>query len=164
MDEKHWPEVREIYQAGIDTGHATFESAPPATWDNWIDNHINELSLVAVARGVVQGWAALSSSSDRCVYAGVAENSVYVAPIAKRLGVGRRLLAELIERSERKNIWTLQAGIFAENVASVALHRSLGFRTVGTRRRLGKMLHGPLAGQWRDVLALERRSSRAGID
>jgi L-amino acid N-acyltransferase YncA len=164
MDQKHWPAVREIYQAGIDTGHATFESAPPATWEKWLDNHINELSLVAVARGVVHGWAALSSSSDRCVYAVVAENSVYVAPIAKRLGVGRRLLAELIERSERKNIWTLQAGIFPENVASVALHRSLGFHTVGTRRQLGKMLHGPLAGQWRDVLALERRSSRAGID
>jgi L-amino acid N-acyltransferase YncA len=164
MDENHWPAVREIYQAGIDTGHATFESAPPATWEKWLDNHINELSLVALAGGAVLGWASLSASSDRCVYAGVAENSVYVAPIAKGVGLGRKLLAELIERSEGKNIWTLQAGIFPENVASVALHKSLGFQTVGIRRRLGKMRHGPLAGQWRDVLALERRSSCAGID
>jgi L-amino acid N-acyltransferase YncA len=163
MEERHWASVREIYQAGIDTGHATFESSPPASWETWQENHIHELSLVAVDGGVVLGWAALSSSSDRCVYAGVAENSVYVAPIAKGRGIGRQLLDALIARSEEKNIWTLQAGIFPENVASVALHKAAGFRPVGIRQRLGKMRHGPLAGQWRDVLSLERRSTRVGI-
>jgi L-amino acid N-acyltransferase YncA len=163
MEEKHWPTVREIYQAGIDTGHATFEASPPATWEAWQENHIHELSLVALEGGVVLGWASLSPSSDRCVYAGVAENSVYVAPSAKGRGVGRQLLGELIERSEVKNIWTLQAGIFPENVASVALHKSAKFHPIGIRQRLGKMRQGPLAGQWRDVLILERRSTRVGI-
>jgi L-amino acid N-acyltransferase YncA len=163
MEERHWAPVREIYQAGIDTGHATFESSPPATWETWQENHIHELSLVALDGGVVLGWAALSSSSDRCVYAGVAENSVYVAPAAKGRGIGRQLLDALIERSEAKNIWTLQAGIFPENVASVALHKAAGFHLVGIRQRLGKMQHGPLAGEWRDVLSLERRSARVGI-
>jgi L-amino acid N-acyltransferase YncA len=163
MEEKHWPSVREIYQAGIDTGHATFESSPPVSWAKWLEHHINELSLVALERANVLGWAALSSSSDRCVYAGVAENSVYVAPAAKGRGIGKQLLSALIERSEAKNFWTLQAGIFPENVASLALHKTLGFHPVGTRERLGKMQYGPFAGQWRDVLALERRSTRVGI-
>jgi len=163
MEERHWTSVHEIYQAGIDTGHATFESSPPASWERWQENHIHELSLVALVDGVVLGWAALSSSSDRCVYAGVAENSVYVAPAAKGRGIGRQLLDALIEGSEVRNIWTLQAGIFPENLASVALHKAAGFRPVGIRQRLGKMRHGPLAGQWRDVLSLERRSSRVGI-
>jgi L-amino acid N-acyltransferase YncA len=164
MEEEHWLSVREIYQAGIDTGHATFESSPPATWDAWQRHRLNELSLVALEGGAVMGWASLSSASDRCVYAGVAEVSVYVAPKAQGRGVGRQLLGALIEQSEAKNIWTLQAGIFPENLASVALHHALGFATVGIRRRLGKMRHGPLAGRWRDVLSLERRSSRAGIN
>jgi L-amino acid N-acyltransferase YncA len=164
MTEAHWPEVRAIYQAGIDTGHATFESSPPNTWESWQQHHINELSLVALGGSTVVGWASLSSASDRCVYAGVAEVSVYVAPEAKGRGVGRRLLGTLIERSEAKNIWTLQAGIFPENLASVALHQALGFEKLGLRRRLGKMRHGPFAGRWRDVLSLERRSSRTGID
>lgn len=164
MVEAHWPEVRAIYQAGIYTGHATFESSPPSSWESWQQRHINELSLVALDDDTVVGWASLTSASDRCVYAGVAEVSVYVAPAAKGRGVGRHLLATLIERSEANNIWTLQAGIFPENLASVALHQALGFEQVGLRSRLGKMRHGPLAGRWRDVLSLERRSSRAGID
>jgi L-amino acid N-acyltransferase YncA len=164
MTEAHWPEVHAIYQAGIDTGHATFESSPPSTWESWQQLHINELSLVALDGNIVVGWASLASASDRCVYAGVAEVSVYVAPEAQGRGVGRQLLETLIERSEAKNIWTLQAGIFPENLASVALHQALGFEKLGLRRRLGKMHHGPLAGRWRDVLSLERRSSRVGID
>lgn len=164
MEERHWLSVRQIYQAGIDTGHATFESSPPATWVNWQQDHINDLSLVASSAGTVVGWAALASASDRCVYAGVAEVSVYVAPAAKGRGVGRRVLTELVGRSEANNIWTLQAGIFPENLASVALHKALGFEILGLRRRLGKMSFGPLAGQWRDVFSLERRSSRVGID
>jgi L-amino acid N-acyltransferase YncA len=163
MNKDHWSAVSAIYQAGIDTGHATFEASAPASWDAWQQHRLNELSLVALEGGVVRGWASLASASDRCVYAGVAEVSVYVAPQAQGRGVGRQLLGALIEHSEAKNIWTLQAGIFPENLASVALHQALGFETVGLRRRLGKMRHGPLAGRWRDVLSLERRSSRVGI-
>jgi phosphinothricin acetyltransferase len=164
MREVHWPAVRDIYQAGIDTGQATFAGSPPATWAAWSQEHINELSLVALDGSTVLGWASVAPVSGRCVYAGVAEVSVYVAPQAQGRGVGSLLLAELIEHSEAKNIWTLQAGIFPENLASVALHESLAFELVGTRRRLGKMSHGPLAGQWRDVLLLERRSARVGVN
>lgn len=164
MTEAHWPAVRVIYQAGIATGHATFESSPPNNWDTWQQRHINELSLVALEGRTVVGWASLAPASDRCAYAGVAEVSVYVAPEAQGRGVGRRLLGGLIERSEAENIWTLQAGIFPENLASVALHQALGFEILGLRRRIGKMRHGPLAGRWRDVLPLERRSSRVGVD
>jgi L-amino acid N-acyltransferase YncA len=163
MRMEHWNSVRAIYQAGIDTGHATFESTAPANWDAWQQTRLNEMSLVAVEADSIFGWACLSSASDRCVYAGVAEVSVYVAPQAQGKGIGKQLLEALIAQSETKNIWTLQAGIFPENLASVALHLNLGFETVGTRRRLGKMRHGPLAGKWRDVLSLERRSSRVGI-
>lgn len=162
MFESHWPAVSAIYQAGIDTGHATFASEPPATWEAWQRGHLNELSLVALDGSSVQGWAALTPVSDRCVYAGVAEVSIYVAPSVQKCGIGRRLLNVLIEGSEARNIWTLQAGIFPENAASLALHRGMGFTTVGLRRALGKMSFGPLAGCWRDVLLLERRSAVAG--
>jgi L-amino acid N-acyltransferase YncA len=160
----HWPEVRAIYQAGIDTGHATFATAPPATWAAWQQDHLNDLSLVALQGTTVVGWASLAAVSGRCVYAGVSEVSVYIAPDARGRGVGRQLLAALIERSETNNLWTLQAGIFPENQASVALHRAAGFEPVGLRRRLGKMEYGPLAGRWRDVLLLERRSNCVGTD
>jgi phosphinothricin acetyltransferase len=162
MQERHWPSVRTIYQAGIDSGHATFATEPPATWSDWQREHLNDLSVVAEDGAAVVGWAALAPVSGRCVYAGVAEVSVYVAPWVQGRGVGRGLLGALIERSEAKDIWTLQAGIFPENAASVALHRALGFLDVGLRRRLGKMTFGALAGVWRDVLLLERRSLRAG--
>jgi L-amino acid N-acyltransferase YncA len=163
MTEIHWPEVRAIYQAGIDTGHATFADAPPANWFAWQRDHLNEMSLVAVDQSTLLGWASLAAVSGRCVYAGVAEVSVYVAAESRGQGVGRQLLAGLIERSETKDIWTLQAGIFPENRASVALHRAAGFEPVGLRRRLGKMNYGPLGGHWRDVLLLERRSTCVGI-
>jgi L-amino acid N-acyltransferase YncA len=164
MKVEHWTAVRNIYQAGIDTGHSTFESSAPTSWEAWQQQRLNEFSLVALEGNTVLGWASLASASDRCVYAGVAEVSVYVTPEAQGRGVGRQLLGALVDQSESKNIWTLQAGIFPENVASVALHRALGFETVGIRRRLGKMRHGSLAGQWRDVLALERRSLRVGVN
>ena len=164
MTGDHWTSVNTIYQAGIDTGHATFESSAPATWDTWRQHRFDDSNLVALDGDVVLGWASLAPTSDRCVYAGVAEVSVYVAPQAQGRGVGRQLLAALIERSEARNIWTLQAGIFPEHLASLALHKALGFETVGVRRRLGKMRHGPLAGRWRDVLSLERRSARVGIN
>jgi phosphinothricin acetyltransferase len=160
----HWAAVREIYQAGIDTGHATFESRPPDSFEQWIGSHVAQLCLVAIAGDTLLGWAALSRASGRSVYAGVAEESVYVAPMHSRRGIGRRLLQELISQSEERGYWTLQAGIFPENTASIALHRSLGFEVLGLRRRIGRMGHGPMAGQWRDVLYLERRSARVGVD
>jgi L-amino acid N-acyltransferase YncA len=164
MEERHWSSVRTIYQAGIDTGHATFASAPPASWEDWQRDHLNEFSVVAIEGGQVIGWASLAPVSGRCVYSGVAEVSVYVDSVAAGRGVGTQLLAALIELSESRNVWTLQAGIFPENKPSIALHENLAFEIVGTRRRLGKMDFGPFKGQWRDVLFLERRSSRAGTD
>jgi L-amino acid N-acyltransferase YncA len=163
MCEAHWPEVRAIYQAGIDTGHATFADSPPATWAAWQLDHLNDLSVVALDDCTVMGWASLARVSGRCVYAGVAEVSVYVATQSQGRGVGRQLLVALIEQSEAKNFWTLQAGIFPENAASTALHRALGFELVGLRRRLGKMSFGLFKDQWRDVLLFERRSNRVGI-
>jgi L-amino acid N-acyltransferase YncA len=163
MCEAHWPEVRAIYQAGIDSGHATFADSPPATWAAWQQGHLNDLSVVALDNDAVLGWASLARVSGRCVYAGVAEVSIYVATASQGRGVGRQLLSALIERSEAKNFWTLQAGIFPENAASTALHRALGFELVGLRRRLGKMSFGLFKDQWRDVLLFERRSNRAGI-
>jgi phosphinothricin acetyltransferase len=147
-----WPEVARIYEQGIETGDATFETTVPS-WPEWDAAHLAEHRLVAVLDGRLAGWAALSAVSGRCVYAGVAEVSVYVAAEARRRGVGRELLAALVESSERGGVWTLQAGIFPENEASVALHEALGFRVVGVRERLGR-----LHGVWRDVLLLERRS------
>ena len=164
MRAQHWPAVQAIYQAGIDTGHATFESRAPESFDQWLAGHVPELCLVALGGGTPLGWAALSRSSSRCIYAGVAEESVYVDPSHCRHGVGRSLLAALIAQSEDRGYWTLQAGIFPENTASVALHRALGFEPIGLRRRIGRMSFGPLAGRWRDVLYLERRSPRIGID
>jgi L-amino acid N-acyltransferase YncA len=164
MQAQHWPAVRAIYQAGIDTGHATFESRAPDSFEHWLAAHVPELSLVAVDGGTPAGWAALGRVSGRCVYAGVGEVSVYVAPSYGRRGVGRLLLAALIAQSEERGYWTLQAGICPENSASVALHQALGFEVLGLRHRLGRMSFGPRAGKWRDVLLLERRSQRTGID
>jgi phosphinothricin acetyltransferase len=158
----HWPAVREIWAAGIATGHATFETEPPS-WEAFDAGRLPGARLVAVDRaGRVLGWAAASPVSDRCAYAGVAEDSVYVAPDAAGRGVGRLLLGALVAATEAAGIWTLQAGIFPENAASLAVHRSAGFREVGVRRRLGRMRSGPLAGVWRDVVLLERRSPTVG--
>jgi len=157
MTPKDWAEVRAIYLEGIATGDATFETeAPP--WERWDATHRSGERFVAWEGGAILGWAALSAVSDRCVYGGVAEVSVYVAAAARGKGVGAALLQQLIEASEGAGVWTLQAGVFPENRASVALHERLGFRQVGRRERLGKM-----SGVWRDVLLLERRSVRAGV-
>jgi len=153
-----WEGVAAIYREGIDSGHATFESAVPK-WDSWNASHLAAGRLVARIGDRVVGWAALSPVSDRCAYSGVAEVSVYVAAAARGRGIGRTLLAALIAESERAGIWTLQSGTFPENLASLALQKSCGFREIGRRERLGKM-----AGHWRDVLLLERRSPVAGID
>ena len=152
-----WPAVRAIYLEGIATGNATFETDAPS-WEAWDAGHVREHRFVATdAAGVVCGWVACSPTSDRCVYAGVLELSVYVAGSARGHGVGSALLRRAIGSTEAAGVWTLQTGIFPENEASLALHARHGFRVVGRRERLGRM-----AGAWRDVLLLERRSPAVG--
>jgi L-amino acid N-acyltransferase YncA len=147
-----WPAVRAIYEAGIATGDATFETDVP-DWPAWDAAHLTDHRLVARDDGTVVGWVALAPVSDRRAYAGVAEDSIYVAPDAQGRGVGRALLAAVVASADRGGIWTIQTGIFPENQASVRLHQACGFRVVGVRERLGR-----LHGRWRDVLLLERRS------
>ena len=155
-----WEEVLAVYLEGVATGEATFETRAPA-WEEWDAAHLPFARLVARERegAGVGGWAALSPVSRRSVYAGVAETSVYVGQRQRGQGVGRALLAALVEASERNGVWTLQASIFPENVASLALHRACGFREVGRRERIGR-----LVGRWRDTLLLERRSRVVGAD
>jgi L-amino acid N-acyltransferase YncA len=162
MRASDWAQVRAIYVAGIHTGHATFETEAPG-WERWDEAHLAFARLVmrAVRDGdkvqagdAVVGWAALSPVSRREVYRGVAEVTVYVAESARGQGIGRALLEALIVESERNGIWTLQASIFPENTASVAIHRRCGFREVGRRERIAR-----LHGVWRDTLLLERRSA-----
>ncbi len=153
-----WERVRTIYLEGIATGHATFETGAPL-WEKWDADHLPKARLVARRAAGILGWAALCPVSGRCVYAGVAEVSLYVAATARGRGVGRVLLEALIRASEDEGIWTLQAGVFPENAASLAVHRRCGFREVGRRERLGK-----LRGAWRDVILLERRSPRVGTE
>jgi len=152
-----WVRVREIYEEGIVTANATFETEAPE-YQQWDARHVSTCRLLALVEDQIAGWAALTPVSARRVYAGVAEVSVYVSGAARSRGVGKALLRELIVDSERHGFWTLQAGIFPENVASIGLHQSLGFRQVGLRERLGQ-----LAGQWRDVVLMERRSQVVGL-
>jgi L-amino acid N-acyltransferase YncA len=158
MEPGDWEEVRTIYAEGIATRQATFETEAPS-WLAWDAAHLPFARLVARKGETVVGWAALSPVSRREAYAGVAEVSVYVAQDQRGAGLGRRLLEALIAKSERHGIWSLQAVMFPENAASVALHRRCGFREVGRRERIGK-----LDGAWRDTILLERRSQRIGID
>jgi L-amino acid N-acyltransferase YncA len=152
MSAEHWDAVRAIYLEGIATGNATFETSAP-DWELWDVGHLPECRFVASDGGEVVGWAALSPVSGRCVYAGVAEVSVYVAEQARGRKIGQRLLTALVHASEKQGFWTLQAGVFPENTPSIKLHQHCGFRMVGTREKLGKM-----NGRWRDVVLLERRS------
>lgn len=151
-----WPAVREIYEDGIRSGDATFETEAPA-WEAWDAAH-PRLRLVAELDGTILGWAALSQASTRRCYRGVGEASVYVAEAARGGGVGRALLERLVERSEDEGYWTLTAGVFPENEASLRLHRACGFRELGVRERIGES-----GGAWRDVVWLERRSTRVGV-
>jgi phosphinothricin acetyltransferase len=153
MTDRHATAVFDIYRHGIATGHATFETEPPA-WDTFTATRLPEHRFVAVDdQGEVLGWIACSPVSDRCVYAGVVEHSVYVHPNTHGRGIGRDLLQALIDSTERAGIWTIQSGVFPENTASLALHAACGFRVVGTRQRVGRH-----HGRWRDVVAIERRS------
>ncbi len=149
---RDWPAVSAIYEEGIAAGDATFETRVP-TWAEWDAAHLDDHRLVAYQGNSIVGWAALSSVSSRCVYAGVAEDSVYVAAAARGHGAGTELLRALVAGSEAAGIWTIQAGVFPENRPSLKLHHGCGFRTVGLRERIGKH-----EGVWRDVLLLERRS------
>jgi len=153
-----WDAVRAIYLDGIATGQATFETQAPSRAE-WNGSHLPVPRLVATSENRVLGWAALSPVSSRAVYAGVAEVSVYVDSDSRGKGVGKALLSALVAESEKNAIWTLQASIFPENVASIALHKMCSFREVGRRERIGNM-----NGVWRDTVLLERRSKLAGVD
>ena len=153
-----WQAVKMIYEQGIATGNATFQTKAPS-WESWDAAHLKHSRLVAREAGKVLGWTALSGVSDRCVYAGVAEVSVYVATEARGKGLGKQLLEALVLESEKNGIWTLQAGLFPENLAGLKLHETCGFRLIGRREKIGKM-----NGLWRDTLLLEKRSQSIAAD
>src|SRR5581483_3254122 len=152
MTEAHWPAVRAIYLQGLASGNATFETAAP-DWAEWDARHLSMCRLIALRSSDILGWAALSEVSSRYGYRGVAEVSIYTAENVRRQGIASALLRALVAESERNGIWTLQAGILAENEASIHLHEKAGFRVVGRRERIGC-----LNGNWRDTILLERRS------
>jgi len=156
MTVEAWKTVSYIYQVGMDSKNATFETKAPE-WELWDKSHRKDCRLVAVFDGKVIGWAAISNISSRTVYSGVAEVSIYIDPDFQGQGVGSMLMKRLIEESEKNNIWTLQSGIFPENKASVNLHLKFGFRILGIREKIGIR-----DNQWRDVLLLERRSMVVG--
>ncbi len=158
MTADDWTSVAEIYRQGIETGNATFQQEIP-TCDGWNSEHIKSCRIVALIENEIVGWAALTAVSGRCVYAGVAEVSVYVANKYRGQKIGTKLLDKLIFESENEKLWTLQAGIFPENFASIKIHEELGFRKIGHREKIGKM-----DGIWRDTILLERRSKVIGID
>lgn len=162
MEASDWKRVAEIYKQGIDTGNATFQLDVPS-WEDWDKGHIRTCRIVAEADNEgcgqeVVGWAALSPVSDRCVYSGVAEVSVYVSNIHTGHQIGRKLLEKIVTESEKVGFWTLQASVFPENVASRIIQEKLGFRQVGFRERIGKM-----NDEWRDTILLERRSLVVGV-
>jgi L-amino acid N-acyltransferase YncA len=156
LTQSDWKAVAEIYKQGIETGNATFQQEVPL-WEDWDKGHLQSCRLIAEIDNMVAGWAALTLVSGRCVYAGVAEVSVYVSNDFKGKKVGSGLLEKLIAESESVGIWTLQAGIFPENKPSIRIHESLGFRLVGFREKIGKM-----DNVWRDTLLYERRSTKVG--
>jgi L-amino acid N-acyltransferase YncA len=155
---RHWDDVKKIYGEGLATGNASFQTSLPS-WEEWDKAHVENSRLVVVENNELLAWAALTAVSGRCVYAGVAEVSVYVAASARGKGVGKKLLKALIDESEKNKFWTLQAGIFPENKASIKIHEDCGFRIIGRRERIGQM-----NGLWRDTLLLERRSKIVGIN
>jgi L-amino acid N-acyltransferase YncA len=155
---ENYPEIKQIYLDGIASGHATFQTEAPE-WMQWDEDHLEHSRLAVVENSIITGWAALTPVSGRCVYAGLAELSVYVHKDHRGKGIGNLLLQELINTSEANTIWTLQAGIFPENKASLALHYKNGFRQVGIREKVGKM-----GNVWRNVVLMERRSKVAGCD
>ena len=157
MESADWSQVSRIYEEGIDTGYATFETGVPS-YDHWDAAHVDSCRFVAESSGEIIGWAALSPVSGRCVYGGVAEVSIYVGKNARGRGVGQALMEVLVNSSESEGFWTLQAGIFPENQGSISLHKKMGFRLLGRREKIGK-----LKGVWYDNLIFERRSKKVGL-
>ncbi len=156
MVPEDWEGVARIYAEGIATGFATFEKTVPS-YEDWDQGHLNSCRLVAQDGEDLLGWAALSPVSSRCVYGGVGEVSVYVGQNARGRGVGESLMKELISQSEAEGLWTLQSGIFPENLGSIKLHEKVGFRQIGKRERIGN-----LDGIWKDNVLFERRSTTVG--
>ena len=163
MKREDWRQVRSIYLEGIGTGNSTFEADAP-DWEKWDSDHLAEQRLVVREGHRILAWAALSPVSDRCVYSGVAELSLYVAAAWRGKGIGSVLLEAVIGSTEKSGIWTLQGGIFPENTPSLRLVKKHGFQEIGRRQKIGKMTHGDFAGTWRDVILVERRSKVSGID
>jgi phosphinothricin acetyltransferase len=157
MKESDWKQVSEIYLDGIKTELATFQSEVP-TWEDWDKGHVEACRFVARLEDTILGWVAMSPVSSRCVYAGVAEVSVYIHSDYKGIGVGTALLDQIIEEAEKQGFWTLQSGIIKENISSRMLHKKCGFREIGYRERVGKMKNGT----WHDVVLMERRSKNIG--
>lgn len=158
MKQSDWEQVAEIYLTGIKTGKATFQTEVPS-WEDWDNSHMKACRFVARLGDTLLGWVALSPTSSRCVYAGVAEVSIYIDESCKGKGIGKTLLEKVIKSSEEYGIWTLQSGIIRENTASVSLHKKCGFREIGIREKVGKMS----TGIWHDVVLMERRSKVVGI-
>ncbi|WP_350292533.1 N-acetyltransferase family protein [uncultured Croceitalea sp.] len=158
MTQEDWSEVAKIYMEGISTGFATFETSVP-DFKSWDKAHIKECRFIAVKENKVLGWAALSPVSSRCVYGGIGEVSVYIAAASRGSGVGKALLLKLIEESENAGYWTIQSGIFPENIGSIKLHEKAGFRFIGKREKVGKTKDGI----WKDNLLYEKRSEIVGI-
>lgn len=154
MLDTDWPAVKNIYLEGIATGNATFQTDAPS-FEEWTTSHHATCRFVAVKEGLVVGWIAISSVSNRVVYKGVGEVSIYVSTKSKNGGIGTELFTKLIEVSEKEGFWTLQSSIFKENTASLKLHKKMGFREMGYREKIAKH-----HGVWRDVLLLERRSKK----
>ncbi|SMP45700.1 GNAT family N-acetyltransferase [Anoxynatronum buryatiense] len=157
MKNSDWEQVAAIYLAGIQTGIATFQTEIP-TWEAWDESHAQCCRLVARSNNEIHGWAAISPTSSRCVYAGVGEVSIYIDAACRGMGIGQALLNQLVKCSEENGYWTLQAGVLRDNEASRALHVKCGFKELGIREKLGKMP----TGKWHDVVFLERRSSKVG--
>ena len=158
IGKQHYQAIAEIYKEGIDTGIATFETSVPS-WETWDEGKLKHSRFLAVENNVVLGWIALSKVSSRCVYNGVAEVSVYVSENHRGKGVGKFLMENVITESEANGIWTLRSGMFAENEATIALHKMFGFRIIGYREKIGK-----LDGVWKDNVIMERRSKIVGIE
>lgn len=157
LSSSDWSSVRSIYLEGIATGNATLETDAPS-WEKWDSEHLTSCRLIAKEGDTILGWAALSPVSGRCVYGGVAEVSIYIAESARGKGVGKQLFEQLIEESEKNELWTLQSGILQENITSIKLHEKCGFRIVGVRERIGQR-----DGIWRNVVLMERRSHKVGV-
>jgi L-amino acid N-acyltransferase YncA len=157
VQENNYPVIAEIYLQGIATGHATFQTEAPE-WEVWDKSHLSFCRLAAFEGEEMLGWSALSPVSSRCVYGGVAEVSIYVATNTRGKGIGKKLFTQLIKESEENGLWTLQSGIFSENIGSIKLHEDMGFRKIGYREKIGNM-----NGIWRDNVIMERRSKIVGI-